>query len=261
MGSSAARRPLAAVVPQRQFQQALRREQLTVHYQPIVALATQTISGVEALIRWQHPTGGLLPPADFLPAVAHSPVMRETTGWVLQRACRSTAGWPGWTVSVNVTAVDLTGPQLVRQVEDALAAASLPATRLVLELTEHSVVQDLATAVEVLSRLRELGVGVSLDDFGTGYSSLLYLRQLPVSQVKIDRVFVEGIADNDDDAAVVESVIHLAHAVGITAVAEGVERPDQLHLLKAMGCDAAQGFLFAKPAAEDAVVTTLAPTV
>src|SRR4051812_4113549 len=147
MGSSTARRPLAAVVPQRQFQQALRGEQLTVHYQPIVALATQTISGVEALIRWQHPTGGLLPPADFLPAVAHSPVMRQTTGWVLQRACRSPAGWPGWTVSVNVTAVDLTGPQLVRQVEDALAAASLPATRLVLGLTEHSVVQDLATAV------------------------------------------------------------------------------------------------------------------
>src|SRR3954452_22153337 len=113
MGTSAAGRPLAAVVPQKQFQQALRGEQLTLHYQPIVALATDAITGVEALIRWQHPTGGLLPPSHFLPAVAHSPVMRETTGWVLQSACRTATDWPGWTVSVNVTAVDLAGPRLV----------------------------------------------------------------------------------------------------------------------------------------------------
>jgi len=207
------------------------------------------VTGVEALIRWQHPQGGLLLPDDFLPAIAHTPVMRETTRWVLDNACQELHRWPDWSVSVNVAARDVTDPELVDEVAQALAVHGLDPSRLVLELTEHAVVSDMEAATRVLSALRGLGVGLSLDDFGTGYSSLLYLRDLPVTEVKIDRTFVTRLTSRPDDAAIVESVVRLARTVGIEVVAEGVENVEQAAHLHQLGCHAAQGFLWGQPQA------------
>ena len=225
---------LRAVVRQEEFRAALRGGEVVLHYLPIVNLQTGAARGVEALIRWQHPQGGLLLPDDFLPAIAHTPVMRETTRWVLDAACAALQQWPDWTVSVNVAARDVTDPAHVDEVSEALAVHRLAPERLVLELTEHAVVSDMDAAIEVLTSLRELGVGLSLDDFGTGYSSLLYLRELPVTEVKIDRTFVTSVTTRADDAAIVSSVVRLARNVGLQVVAEGVESTAHAeHLLHA----------------------------
>lgn len=238
---------LRAVVRQQEFRSALRSGQLVLHYMPIVDLNTGRTRGVEALIRWQHPQGGLLLPDDFLPAIAHTPVIRETTRWVLHAACEALRRWPHWSVSVNVSARDVTDPELVTEVSEAIAEHGLDPRRLILELTEHAVVSDLGVATQVLSRLRELGVGLSLDDFGTGYSSLLYLRELPLTEVKIDRTFVTNLTSRPDDAAIVESVVRLAKTVGLKVVAEGVANAEQAAHLRTLGCGAAQGFLWGPP--------------
>src|SRR3954452_21159959 len=239
---------LRAVVPQDEFRRALEADQLVLHYQPIVALDTGRIRGAEALLRWRHPTGGLLMPDDFLPAIAHTPVMRLATQWVLTEACKCAAMWTSRHVAVNVSASDVVRPDFVADVTRALDASGLDPVRLGVELTEHAVVQDLPSAVRALSALREMGVRVSLDDFGTGYSSLLYLRELPISEVKIDRAFIDGIDVDEENAAIVESVVRLARTVGVSAVAEGVERAAQATQLVAMGCPAGQGYLWGRPA-------------
>jgi EAL domain-containing protein (putative c-di-GMP-specific phosphodiesterase class I) len=186
-------------------------------------------------------------PDDFLPAVAHTPVMHDLTAWVVGEACAQIARWDLTTMSVNIAAGDVIRPGLVAEIDAALKANGLEPRRLVVELTEHAAVQGMSTAAKVLRDLRTLGVGVSLDDFGTGYSSLLYLRDLPVTEVKVDRAFVSGVDQHDDDAAIVQSVVQLAHSVGLTVVAEGVERLEQARFLADIGCDYAQGFLYAPP--------------
>ncbi|HET7531308.1 MAG TPA: EAL domain-containing protein [Mycobacteriales bacterium] len=238
---------LRAVVPQDEFRRAIEGKQLVLHYQPIVSLDTGRVRGAEALLRWKHPNGALLMPDDFLPAITHTPVMRLATQWVLNEACRQAAQWPNRGVAVNVSASDVVRPDFVADVTRALDISGLDADRLSIELTEHAVVQDLEAAVQALAALREMGVKVSLDDFGTGYSSLFYLRELPISEVKIDRVFIDRVDADDEDAAIVDSVVRLARTVGVTAVAEGVERAAQASLLMAMGCPAAQGYLWGRP--------------
>ena len=235
------------MVPQDEFRRALEGNQLVVYYQPIVALDTGRVRGAEALLRWRHPGGGLLMPDDFLPAIAHTPVMRLATQWVLTAACKQAAAWTNRSVAVNVSASDVVRNDFVADVTRALDVSGLEPDRLGVELTEHAVVQDLAAAVKALSALREMGVHVSLDDFGTGYSSLFYLRELPISEVKIDRVFIDRLDASEEDAAIVESVIRLARTVGVSAVAEGVERSAQASQLMAMGCPAAQGYLWGRP--------------
>ena len=257
---SAARQAPRAVFPQQQLRQALAADELELHYQPIVELRSGRTRGVEALLRWRA-ASGLLMPDDFLPAVAHTAVMRELTRWVINAACAQLKRWPGWTVSVNVTAVDIVREDLVEAVSAALRRHDLPAQRLVLELTEHAAVQGMDTAGDVLRRLRQLGVGVALDDFGTGYSSLLYLRDLPITEVKIDRTFVAGVDRLDDDAAIVDSVVRLARNVGLDVVAEGVETASQARFLRQVGCSFAQGSLYATPAPWGAVpVEALEPS-
>ena len=241
---SARRAPLAAVVPQQEVRQALGAGQLVLHYQPIIDLDSGRTRGAEALLRWSHPSGSLLYPDDFLPAVAHTKVMGDLTRWALRTACTAAAHWPSGTVSVNISALDLTRRDFVAEVRTALRESALPGERLVIELTEHAVVQDVPLAAQVLRRLREEGVGVSLDDFGTGYSSLFYLRELPITEVKIDRVFIASVESSEEDAAIVESILRLARAVGLGTVAEGVERPGQAAALRAMGCPAGQGHLW-----------------
>jgi EAL domain-containing protein (putative c-di-GMP-specific phosphodiesterase class I) len=244
---------VAAVVSAKEVRAALEDGAFVLHFQPIVDLESAQPHGVEALIRWHHPVRGLLAPDAFLPAIAQTPVMASVTRWVLAEACSAAAHWPGWSVSVNVAARDLAGDALLGSVLDALDAASLPPERLVLELTETALVQDMARAADVLGQLRREGVGVALDDFGTGYSSMLYLRELPVTSVKIDRVFVAGLGHDGDDRAIVTSLLTLARTVGLTAVAEGVETNAQARQLHALGCPFGQGFLWSRAVPAEAL--------
>jgi len=246
-----------AVQPQREIREALEAGRLVLHYQPIVRLDTFEITAVEALLRWRHPETGMLVADDFLPSVSQAPVMREITRHVLAVACEDALRWPAWTMSVNVAASDVVHPDFTDDVLRALDTTGLDPRRLTLELTEQSVVQDVAHATEQLDSLRARGVGIALDDFGTGYSSLLYLRTLPVTQVKIDRLFVAALGRGLDDAAIIESVVKLAHTIKVDVVAEGVETQDQARFLQSIGCDRGQGHLFGQPRpAADLTLTT-----
>jgi EAL domain-containing protein (putative c-di-GMP-specific phosphodiesterase class I) len=241
--------PINAVVGRAEITEALEAEQFVLHFQPIVRLQDLQPIGTEALIRWDHPALGLLPPDAFLPAVAQTPVMRSITKWVLRAACAAAARWPGWTVSVNISARDLSGDTLTQDVIASLDSAGISPTQLVLELTETALVQDLLHAAALLGQLRTLGVGIALDDFGTGYSSMLYLRELPVSSVKIDRVFTNGLLRSADDMAIVTSLLTLARTIGLDVVAEGVETEAQAQRLHLLGCPLAQGYLWSRPQA------------
>ena len=241
---------LRAVGARQELSVALDEQQLLVHFQPIVELRTGVVRGAEALLRWAHPTQGVLPAGRFLPAIENSPVMREVTAYVLREACRSVAaGAPAeWHVSVNVTAEDACRDGLVDQVLAALEAAQLPAARLVLEVTETGLLSNHVDSARVLGRLRDLGVRVSLDDFGTGYSSLSLLRALPISELKVDALFVAEVDTSVADSAIVANVIRLAHAFDADVVAEGVERIGQAQMLEQLGCPYAQGHLWSRAA-------------
>ena len=233
--------------------------QLRVHYQPQVRLSDGALTGVEALVRWQHPTRGLLPPAAFIEVAEQSGLVRELGAWVLDAAVAQAARWardPGCTtveVSVNLSTRQLTDPGLLTAVSGALARHALPASLLVLEVTETALVTDPEVAATALAALAELGVGISVDDFGTGYASLTYLQRFPVDELKVDRSFVSGLGTADGGTAIVQACVQLAHAVGVRAVAEGVETEEQRLALVAMGCDTAQGYLFARPLEADAL--------
>lgn len=245
-GASGRRRP-APVVSGEEIRGALARQELVLHYQPVVDLRTGRTHGVEALLRWQHPNGGLLPPGGFLPAVAQAPVMDDVTRWVLATACDAAGQWAQCHMAVNIAARNLTRPQFVEDVQDALESSALEPSRLLLELTEDALVRDLPSAVNMLSRLRNLGVRLALDDFGTGYSSMIYLRELPVTELKIDQSFVRGLGDNAEDTAIVASVVNLALAVDLNVVAEGVETEGQRQQLHELGCTFGQGYFFSRP--------------
>ncbi|MDX6224897.1 MAG: hypothetical protein QOE64_1273 [Frankiales bacterium] len=245
-------RGLSAVFAQDELRQALKHDQLALHYQPIVRLATGQPIGVEALLRWQHPSGALLSADDFLPSLQHSPVITEVTQWVLATGCAAATAWPEWRLSLNVTARDLARPDFVDTIAHALAGWALPPEALTLELTETSLVQDLSRAAVTLQHIRDLGPGVALDDFGTGYSSMLYLRELPITTLKLDKVFIAGIEADGDDLAIVSSSLDLARGIGLTVIAEGVETPGQAQRLGDLGCTLGQGYLWsgARTAAE-----------
>jgi EAL domain-containing protein (putative c-di-GMP-specific phosphodiesterase class I) len=221
-----------------------------VYYQPKVSIHTGQICGAEALVRWQHPTRGLLLPGQFLPAVENSGLIVPLTDQVIHKALAAVRQWRRQgiyaTVSVNVTARQVANLDLPDQIVEALALYSLPGEALVIEVTESCLMGDAARTRTVLSRLREAGVGLSIDDFGTGYSSFTHLRDLPMSEIKIDRSFVTTATRSSANAAIVKSTIELAHNLGLEVVAEGVETQPCLDLLTDMGCDLVQGYLFAK---------------
>ncbi|GAA0323516.1 EAL domain-containing protein [Kineococcus aurantiacus] len=237
--------------------------QLRLLYQPQVQLRDGRVRGVEALVRWQHPTRGLLPPAEFIDVAEQSGLVRALGAWVLEAAVKQAARWardpshPTLEVSVNLSARQLTAPGLVEAVTAILVRHRLPAGLLVLEVTETALVADPEAAAAALTALKELGVGVSVDDFGTGYASLTYLQRFPVDELKIDRSFVSGLGVSDGDTGIVRACVQLAHAVGVRAVAEGVETEEQRQALVEMGCDVEQGYLFSRPV-EAAVVRELA---
>ena len=230
---------------------ALGNGELVVHYQPQVNLMTGRVETVEALVRWQHPTEGLLAPGEFVPLAERTGLIRPLTTHVLAQALRQIARWRSrgldLVVSVNLSARNLHDPHLSTQLSDVLARQNLPARHLQLELTESSIMDDPERSGTVLRALDELGVRLAIDDFGTGYSSLAYLQRLPVDEIKIDRSFVAGMADRPADRVIVHSTIELARNLGLTVTAEGVETEEVLAQLRAAGCHSVQGY-FISPA-------------
>lgn len=226
--------------------------ELTVHYQPVVPLGGPGPGSVEALVRWQHPARGLVPPGEFLPLIEGSDLMEDVGRFVLDTACAQAARWRveggPRTVAVNVTGHELLRRDYADTVGATLRRHGLPATGLVLEVTEASLDADAAPAIETLHRLREIGVRIAIDDFGTGYSGLGRLRVLPVDILKIDRLFVQEIAPGTTSAPFVQAILTLATALGLDVIAEGVETEHQERVLKALGCPRVQGYLYGRPA-------------
>ncbi|HEX8497584.1 MAG TPA: EAL domain-containing protein [Actinomycetales bacterium] len=241
------------------LQSALPDDQLAVVYQPIVSLDIGAVTGVEALLRWQRPGVGLVPPLAFIPLAEANGLIVDIGRWVLQRTCEQLVGWrrlsPGLVANVNVSARQLGDPAFVATVEAALRCAGLPGHSLTLEITESILLQDRAQLLDRLHALRDLGVRIALDDFGTGYSCLSYLRSLPVDVLKIDRSFVSGTTTGD--VPLVRTVVGLGHALGLSTTAEGIETHDQWQMLRGLGCRSGQGYYFARPLSAAAVVEHL----
>lgn len=243
---------LARIETERALRNAGRRGEFRLYYQPEVNLTTGQCAAAEALVRWQHPTRGLLAPSEFITIAEQTGTISSLGRFALKEACQQVARWRAQgtgppMVSVNLSARQLGDDDLVGQITEALDQANVPADALIVELTESALMQDIDATIATLEALRELGVRVSIDDFGTGYSSLVYLRRLPVTSLKIDRTFVAEVERDVHDAAIVSAVIELGHAFGLLVVAEGVERPSQHAALVAMGCDFGQGYLWSPP--------------
>jgi len=231
----------------------LEREQFVVHYQPIVALGDGSVGGFEALVRWQHPERGMVPPNQFIPLAEQTGLIVPLGAWVLETACaevarrRAELGRDDLYVSVNLAGRQLARPQLPAEVAEVLAATGLPATALLLEVTESSLIDDVEASARRLEELRALGVRLAIDDFGTGYSALNYLRRFPMDVLKIDRSFVRGIGDGERDDALVGAIVAMATSLGLTVVAEGIEEEGQRARLGDLACGLGQGFLFSRP--------------
>jgi diguanylate cyclase (GGDEF)-like protein len=224
---------------------ACERDEMRVHYQPIVDLTTKQVTGVEALVRWERPGHGTVPPDMFIPVAENTGTIIQIGAWVLTEACTQAARWPGLDLAVNVSTIQLT-EGFASRVLDTLRATGLTPARLVVEVTE-SVRVDNTTVVTQLQRLHDAGVRIALDDFGTGYSTLRYLTQLPIDILKIDRSFVAGLNGTPQGAIVADTVLRLGRMMNLTTVAEGIEHPAQADELAELGCRQAQGYLFAKP--------------
>jgi len=230
------------------LRQALPRGEFELHFQSCISVATGRINGFEALLRWRHPTRGMVPPSEFIPLAEEIGLIVPIGEWVLQQACTEAANWPDEIrVAVNLSAVQFISGRLVDTVAGALARSGLAPRRLELEITESVLLQDDAAACVILNELRTLGTHISLDDFGTGYSSLSYLRRFPFERIKIDRSFVQHLCDNDDCVAIVRAVTGLGRSLGIVTTAEGVETQEQFERLRADHCTEVQGFLFGQP--------------
>ena len=241
---------------------ALERGEYFLVYQPIFELESGRVLGLEALLRWKHPVRGLVQPDDFIPSLEESKQIVDVGRWVIHEACRQGQVWRvaerNMYVSVNVSARQLDGELLVHELRRALETTGLPASALVIELTETAIMYDAESTARQLRAIKELGVGVAIDDFGTGYSSLAYLRQFPVDILKIDRSFVSAISDSVESSALIRTLVQLGKQLGLTTLAEGIEQHEQFCRLQEQECDSGQGFMFARPLAVDAVEKFLA---
>ncbi|MDK2122596.1 putative bifunctional diguanylate cyclase/phosphodiesterase [Parachitinimonas caeni] len=232
--------------------QAMEQNQFELLYQPQVGVADNCIHGVEALLRWHHPDAGMVSPTVFIPLLEESGLIVKVSSWILKAACKQRMLWnqsvsENLTIAVNLSAKQFSDELLIHQVEQLLDETGLPAHCLELEVTESTIIQNIATSQNVLKRLRSIGVKMAMDDFGTGYSSLAYLKQLPLDVLKIDRLFVANLQQDERDRAIARAIIGLAHELGLTVIAEGVESKEQYELLANMGCELIQGFYFSKP--------------
>ena len=234
-----------------ELRRAIERNELSLYFQPKVNLRTGKVSCVEALVRWQHPKHGMLSPDLFVPIAEQTGLIRPLSQWVLNAALRQCSRWRqsglDISVAVNLSMRNLHEPEIADMIRKLLSRWGVPPSCLTIEVTESSLMADAARAMDVLKRLREMGVAVSIDDFGTGYSSLAYLKRLPVLELKLDKSFVAHMASDANDAAIVRSTVGLAHDLGLTVVAEGVEDLETWDLLTALGCDVAQGYFISRP--------------
>lgn len=255
MGEQAARQ----LSLETEMRHALERGEFELHYQPIIDLKSEKPTGFESLVRWRHPTRGMIPPLDFIAAAEENNFILPLGRWILEESCRQMQRWrqtlsaEDLTVSVNLSSKQFAQPDLVAQVAVALEKSELSPRCLKLEITESHIMENSEQAIQTISELRRLGVDLSLDDFGTGYSSLSYLHRLPASFLKIDRSFVSRMTDSEENAEIVSTIIKLARSLKMKTIAEGIENAEQFRRLKEMNCDYGQGYLFSKPlAANDA---------
>jgi diguanylate cyclase (GGDEF)-like protein/PAS domain S-box-containing protein len=246
------------------LRRAVERQEFLLYYQPIVSLETGEICGVEALMRWQHPEHGLIPPSAFIPVAEETGIILQMGQWGLREACRQLREWqkqfsisPSFQVSVNLSSKQFSQPDLIEQITRALRDTGLDPTGLRLEITESVVMENIESATVMLRQLRDLGVEASIDDFGTGYSSLSYLHRFPITILKIDRSFVSGMSNQTENVEIIRSIIMLARNLGMTVVAEGVETEEQLIRLRELGCKHAQGYFFSRPVHPDAAAQFL----
>ena len=240
------------------LRRALERNELLLYYQPQAEIASGEIVGVEALVRWQHPELGLIPPADFIPVAEEIGLIGRLGDWVLNEACRQAVAWqrsglPHIPVAVNLSALQLRSPDFLDSVRRALHTAGLDAHWLELELTESVLMHQAESVMQTLHGLSDLGIRIAIDDFGTGYSSLAYLRRLAIDKLKIDRSFVRDLGIDPEDSLIVATIIRMAHSLRLKVIAEGVEGSEQLAALRAQGCDEIQGYHLSRPLPADAL--------
>ncbi|MGO4331223.1 putative bifunctional diguanylate cyclase/phosphodiesterase [Cupriavidus sp. 2TAF22] len=245
------------------LRQALERRELVLQYQPKLTAPSGPVTGVEALVRWAHPTRGLIGPDHFIPLAEKTGLIVPIGEWVLDEACRQmrewrNAGHPEWSVAVNLSALQFRHASLIRTVRETLARHALEPHCLTLEVTESTAMRDADASLKILQQLHDMGVRISIDDFGTGYSSLLYLKRLPASELKIDRAFVRELARDTEDAAIVSAIVALGRTLNLNIVAEGVETATQQEFLTRLGCDSLQGFLLGRPMSADQLMDALA---
>jgi EAL domain-containing protein (putative c-di-GMP-specific phosphodiesterase class I) len=263
-------RELASQISERMnLEQDLRRaidtDQLRVHYQPQFRLSDGTMTGVEALVRWQHPEMGLVSPASFIPIAEETGLIEPVGEWVLMNACRQLADWRKETgqplrLAINVSVQQIRHGQIVGQIDRALAATGFPASELEIEITE-STLQNLENSRRFIDALHQRGISVAIDDFGTGYSSLSVLKHQHIDRLKIDQSFVRDTPNNDQDVGIVEAIIAMARKLGLEIVAEGIEDVEQLIFLREAGCNDGQGYLLARPAPWEQIVKVDASAV
>jgi EAL domain-containing protein (putative c-di-GMP-specific phosphodiesterase class I) len=230
------------------------RGEFVVYYQPIVNISSRRIVGVEALVRWQHPKRGLLMPGEFIQIAETTGLIGALDRWILRQACRQAKAWKdagvtddSFYVSVNISARHLQELNIGRDIREGLVASGLPARSLVLEVTETALIEDVDSATAILTDLKKIGVRIAVDDFGTGYSSLTHLVRFPLDIIKIDKTFVDRVVSGRGGDVMVRAVVELAHTLGLTAIAEGVEQPEQARALEELDCPMAQGYLFSVP--------------
>ena len=242
------------------LQRAVQREELELHYQPVIRLRDGAVVAMEALLRWNHPERGLLGPHAFIPVAEESRLIVPIGRWAVEQACRQAAAWQRLSpdaapvsVAVNLSGRQLADPHLLSHLEGSIRANRIEPSSLWLELTETTLFDDTIFVERTLDSLAELGVRMVLDDFGVGFSSLGYLKRLPLSMIKLDRTFVEGLTEGSHDAAIVRAVSEMAVTMGIGVVAEGVETEEQVRMADALGCGFAQGFHFSEPVPADQV--------
>ena len=243
---------------ERDLRSALENGELSLHYQPLLDASTQVICGFEALMRWRHPTRGMVPPSDFIPIAEETGMIRAIGAWAMDTACRQAMAWPVEAkVAVNVSAVQLRDADFRSMVTATLARTGLPAARLELEITESTLMSDGTNVVEVLQSLRETGVSVAMDDFGTGFSSLSSLNSFPFTRIKIDRSFVRDLHERSNSQQIIRAIVTLGKTMGMSITAEGVETRLQLAFLEEVGCDVIQGYLVGRPIPDSEVAATL----
>jgi diguanylate cyclase (GGDEF)-like protein len=234
------------------LRRAIEQDELTVYYQPQKSLTTDRYVGLEALVRWHHPEHGILPPGRFLPVAEATGLIVPLGNWVLKSACRQMVEWqrtglPIDTVSVNLAGKQIRRDDLVESIASALDETGCRPEWLELEVTEGFIMSEIHASIDALRQLRDMGIKLAIDDFGTGYSSLSYLKKLPINRLKIDRSFVQDLADDNDDAAIVKAIVSLGHSLQLEIIAEGVETPYQEDFLRQLGCEMGQGYLYSQP--------------